>query len=219
MAASIRGYSGPAMLCWAVCLPLLLIFHPSLGKIRCVVTASLLVILGSFALLYVFIIGGQAFPLSIFPGYEVSSSFGDGQIASYTPSLPEFLLGFGGIAIAFLITTIGVRVIDSLLPHDTSDRRKLRRPLDEPDADLRRPQVFRQNNGQHRLVRCFERTRTVRAALQERAGLHRPDVAVAGLRTRLPQPRPVPDGARRYRLHFRAPQFGHQSGRGQQGVV
>ena len=106
-------------------LPLLLIFHPNLGKIRCVVAASLLVILGSFSLLYVFIIGGQAFPLSIFPGYEVSSSFGDGQIASYTPSLPEFLLGFGGIAIAFLITTIGVRVLDSILPHDTSDRRKL----------------------------------------------------------------------------------------------
>ena len=106
-------------------LPLLLIFHPSFGQTRFAVIASLLVILGSFALLYVFIIGGQAFPLSIFPGYEVSSSFGDGQIASYTPSLPEFLLGFGGIGIAFLITIIGVRVIDSLLPHDTSDRRKL----------------------------------------------------------------------------------------------
>jgi Ni/Fe-hydrogenase subunit HybB-like protein len=99
-------------------LPLLLIFHPSLGQTRFAVIASLLVILGSFALLYVFIIGGQAFPLSIFPGYIVSSSFGDGQIASYTPSLPEFLLGFGGIAIAFLITVIGVRVIGSLLPHD-----------------------------------------------------------------------------------------------------
>ncbi len=99
-------------------LPLFLIFHPSLGKTGFVVAASLLVILGSFILLYVFIIGGQAFPLSIFPGYIVTSSFGDGQIASYTPSLPEFLLGFGGIAIAFLITIIGVRVIDSLLPHD-----------------------------------------------------------------------------------------------------
>ena len=106
-------------------LPLLLIYLPNLGKIRCVVIASLLIILGSFALLYVFIIGGQAFPLLIFPGYEASSSFGDGQIASYTPSLPEFLLGFCGIAIAFLITTIGVRVIDSLLPHDKMDGRQL----------------------------------------------------------------------------------------------
>ncbi len=103
-------------------LPLALIYYPGRGRTGSVVAASLLVILGSFTLLYVFIIGGQAFPLSIFPGYEVSSSFGDGQIASYTPSLPEFLLGFGGIAIAFLITIIGVRVIDSLLPHDVENK-------------------------------------------------------------------------------------------------
>jgi molybdopterin-containing oxidoreductase family membrane subunit len=103
-------------------IPLLLIFHPSLGKVRCVVIASLLAILGSFALLYVFIIGGQAFPLSIFPGYLASSSFGDGQIANYSPSLPEFLLGFGGLAVSFLITTVGVRVLDSILPHDTPDK-------------------------------------------------------------------------------------------------
>jgi molybdopterin-containing oxidoreductase family membrane subunit len=65
----------------------------------------------------VFIIGGQAWPLSIFPGYEVSSSFGDGQIASYHPSLYEFLLGFGGLAIAFLIAIAGARVLD-FMPQD-----------------------------------------------------------------------------------------------------
>ena len=93
-------------------LPLLLIFHPRLGKIRCVVAASLLVILGSMALLYVLIIGGQAFPLSIFPGYEVSSSFGDGAIGHYEPSLPEILLGLGGVGVSFMITAIGIRVLD-----------------------------------------------------------------------------------------------------------
>ena len=102
-------------------LPLLLIYHPSLGKTRCVVSASLLVILGSFALLYVFIIGGQAYPLAIFPGYEVSSSFGDGQIMTYNPSLPEFLLGMGGLGIAFLITTVGVRLF-KMLPQDTPSK-------------------------------------------------------------------------------------------------
>ena len=105
-------------------LPLLLIYLPGHGKEKNTVAASLLVILGSFSLLYVFIIGGQAFPLSIFPGYEVTSSFGDGQIASYHPSLPEFLLGLGGLSIAFLITTIGVRVISSLLPHDNHARQQ-----------------------------------------------------------------------------------------------
>lgn len=98
-------------------LPLVLIFHPKLGGTRSVIAASLLVIAGGFALLYVFIIGGQAFPLNIFPGYEVTSTFGDGQIGSYQPSLPEFLLGLGGLGIAFLITAISVHVLD-FIPQD-----------------------------------------------------------------------------------------------------
>lgn len=93
-------------------LPLLLIYHPALGKSKHVLAASLLIVLGAFALLYVFIIGGQAFPLNIFPGYETSSSFGDGQIGLYHPSIPEVLLGLGGVGISFLIATIGIRVLD-----------------------------------------------------------------------------------------------------------
>jgi Ni/Fe-hydrogenase subunit HybB-like protein len=98
-------------------LPLLLIYVPGLGKAKCVMAASMLVVLGALSLLYVFIIGGQAFPLDIFPGFEVKSTFGDGQIASYHPSIYEFLLGIGGLAIAFVITTVGVRVLD-FMPHD-----------------------------------------------------------------------------------------------------
>lgn len=98
-------------------LPLLLIYVPGLGKGKCVMAASMLVVLGAMSLLYVFIIGGQAFPLDIFPGFEVKSTFGDGQIASYHPSIYEFLLGIGGLAIAFVITTVGVRVLD-FMPHD-----------------------------------------------------------------------------------------------------
>ena len=98
-------------------LPLLLIYLSGQNKTKSVVAASLLVILGGFAFLYVFIIGGQAYPLSIFPGYQASSTFGDGQIASYQPSLYEFLLGFGGLAVAFIITTVGVRVL-RFAPHN-----------------------------------------------------------------------------------------------------
>lgn len=104
-------------------LPLLLIYTPGLGKTKCVVTASLLVILGSFAWLYVFIIGGQAFPLSIFPGFTASSSFADGQISSYIPSLPEVVLGFGGLGVAYVITIVFIRVLDSL-PHDVTSSEK-----------------------------------------------------------------------------------------------
>jgi Ni/Fe-hydrogenase subunit HybB-like protein len=103
-------------------LPLLLIYHPSLGKTKFVVLASMMVILGSFALLYVFIIGGQAFPLDIFPGYEVTSTFWDGQIGQYQPSIYEFLLGFGGLAIAFLITTIGVHALNFMPPEQIPQR-------------------------------------------------------------------------------------------------
>lgn len=98
-------------------LPLLLVYHPSLGKTKCVLFASLLIILGGFCLLYVLIIGGQAFPLSIIPGFEVSSSFGDGAIGLYQPSLPEIMLGFGGVGISFLITAIGIHALD-FVPHE-----------------------------------------------------------------------------------------------------
>ena len=98
-------------------LPLLLIYMPGLGKSRHVTLASALIVLGGFALLYVLLIGGQAFPLSIFPGFEVKSSFGDGEVGIYHPSLPEFLLGLGGVGIAFLITAIGIRVLD-FVPHE-----------------------------------------------------------------------------------------------------
>ncbi len=98
-------------------LPLVLIYMPGLGKTSHVALASALIVLGGFALLYVLLIGGQAFPLSIFPGFEVKSSFGDGEIGIYHPSLPEFLLGLGGVGIAFLITAIGIRMLD-FVPHE-----------------------------------------------------------------------------------------------------
>jgi molybdopterin-containing oxidoreductase family membrane subunit len=96
---------------------MLLVLHPRLGRPRCVMAASLLVIAGAFALLYVFIIGGQAYPLDIFPGYAVTSSFADGAIETYRPSWPELLLGLGGVGAAFVLTTIGVHVLD-FLPRD-----------------------------------------------------------------------------------------------------
>lgn len=100
--------------------PMALIYLPGLSERRNTVTiASALVIFGAFCLLYAFIIGGQAFPLEIFPGMEVSSTFFDGAIDNYSPSLPELLLGIGGIALAFLITVVGVRIFD-VLPRDDS---------------------------------------------------------------------------------------------------
>ena len=91
--------------------PLLL----ALGAFSCA-----LVIIGGLAQIYVIIIGGQAYPLEMFPGKEVSSSFFDGVVASYTPSLPEFVLGIGGVAIALAATIVGTRVL-RFLPQSLAD--------------------------------------------------------------------------------------------------
>ena len=97
--------------------PLFLVWRPASAAGRGALAAPLLVIAGAFALLYVFIIGGQAYPLDLFPGLATTSSFGDGQVRFYAPSLPEVVLGLGGLGVAFLITLVGVRVFD-FLPHD-----------------------------------------------------------------------------------------------------
>ena len=97
--------------------PMLLAFHPRLRSDAALALAAALVVVGAFAWLYAFIIGGQAFPLEIFPGREVRSSFHDGMVAQYAPRLPELLLGVGGVGAAFLVTVIGLRLFD-LAPHD-----------------------------------------------------------------------------------------------------
>ena len=104
-------------------LPLILLFS-RLGQSRALISlAAVLVILGGLAQMYVTIIGGQAFPMPIFPGKEVSSSFFDGVVASYSPSLPEFLLGLGGIGIALGMTVFAIKVLPFL-------------PLSLADADV-----------------------------------------------------------------------------------
>jgi len=98
-------------------LPLVLLFQPRLGREGHILAASVLVVAGAFAFLYVFIVGGQSFPLDLFPGWTAHSSFGDGAVAAYRPSWPELLLGTGGLGVAFVLTTAGVRVLD-FLPQD-----------------------------------------------------------------------------------------------------
>jgi molybdopterin-containing oxidoreductase family membrane subunit len=99
--------------------PMVALFAPDRvrGARAAVVAASALVLAGAFVQLYVFIIGGQAFPLEIFPGYAVRSDFFDGAIASYSPSLPEVLLGIGGLGVAFVLTAVGIRVF-RFVPQD-----------------------------------------------------------------------------------------------------
>ena len=91
--------------------PAILLLLPRFCQRGYLITAALLVVVGALAQVYVLIIGGQVFPLELFPGYSVSSTFYDGVIAHYTPSLAELALGMGGIGLAVLVTLIGVRIL------------------------------------------------------------------------------------------------------------
>lgn len=92
-------------------LPLLLLS----ARARHLCAAAALAALGGFAHLYVIIIGGQAFPMPVFPGKTALSAF-YGEVAPYTPSLPEFLLGGGGVAAALLLLLGALRVLPFLPP-------------------------------------------------------------------------------------------------------
>lgn len=106
-------------------IPLGIIYHPGLGNTRGgIIAAATLVVLGGFATVYVIVIGGQAFPMAMFPGKTIiASGFFDGvngQPMLYAPSLPEFLLGLGGVALVLLLTFIGIRML-RFLPATLSD--------------------------------------------------------------------------------------------------
>jgi molybdopterin-containing oxidoreductase family membrane subunit len=96
--------------------PLVLLYNPIFSRSQSsVVLAAILVILGALCQLYVIIIGGQAFPMEIFAGYEVTSSFFDSGIHSYSPSAWEVMLGVSGIAITLIATIVVARFLP-LLP-------------------------------------------------------------------------------------------------------
>lgn len=97
--------------------PLVLLLGRHAASPRVLLAAAGLVVAGAFAWLFVFIIGGQAFPLEIFPGYVESSSFADGAVELYVPRWPEWLLGLGGVGIAMFMASVGVRVLP-FLPRD-----------------------------------------------------------------------------------------------------
>ena len=116
---TILFWLGPVLL--GAVLPIILLLHPRIGQMRKrIALCAGLVVGGGFAQLYVTIIGGQAFPLVLFPGREVSSSFYDGVINSYSPTLPELLLGFGGIAIVGIIVMLSLKVL-GFLPENLAD--------------------------------------------------------------------------------------------------
>ena len=103
-------------------IPLFLIYSPAFDKSRwAIAAASIAVLIGGFFQIYVIVIGGQAFPMSVFPGKEVlESSFYDGVVNTYVPTLWEGALGVGGIAIALTLVAIGARMF-KVFPESLED--------------------------------------------------------------------------------------------------
>lgn len=101
--------------------PLVLLFSARTSRARgALAAAAACVVAGGFAQVYVIIIGGQAYPQLIFPGKEMSSSFLDGVVAGYVPSLPEVALGLGGVGLALALTVLGLKVLP-FLPRSLAD--------------------------------------------------------------------------------------------------
>jgi len=102
-------------------LPLAMIYAP--GVRTCRKTLGLIctmIIIGGMCQVYVIIIGGQAYPMEMFPGYEVSSSFFDGVVNEYSPSLPEVLLGISGMAVSLVLVAFMIKAL-SFLPTSLAD--------------------------------------------------------------------------------------------------
>ena len=103
--------------------PAILLLLPRFCQRGYLIAAALLVVVGALTQVYVLIIGGQVFPLELFPGYSVTSTFYDGVIAEYTPSLAELALGMGGMGLAVLVTLIGVRILPFVPVQMTGENR------------------------------------------------------------------------------------------------
>lgn len=101
-------------------IPVAIFWAPMFNSRFLLIIGTLMIVLGGFAMIYVVVVGGQAYPMDLISGMQVSSSFGDGQLATYTPSLPELLLGLGGVAFAILATLFVVKVLP-FVPQSLAD--------------------------------------------------------------------------------------------------
>ena len=102
--------------------PIVIAFHRGFAaSTRSLLLAAGLVVVGAFCQLYVLIIGGQAYPLTLSSQFEViESSFFDGVVASYHPSGPEIMLGIGAVAVSILLFTLGLKIFRCLPDSDGS---------------------------------------------------------------------------------------------------
>ena len=102
-------------------LPLAIAFYPKFKARGALIVASVMVIIGGLSQMYVTIIGGQAYPMDMFPGKIVESITNDGGIAAYSPTLYEVLLGVAGMGITLFLVVFAMNVL-RILPESLADK-------------------------------------------------------------------------------------------------
>ena len=102
--------------------PLIILYSRLSSNRNLILLAAVWVVIGGLAQLYVVIIGGQAYPLEIFPGMQIiEGHFVDTAFVNYSASVPEVVLGLGmGFGLAFFVVVVGIGIL-GLLPRSLSD--------------------------------------------------------------------------------------------------
>ena len=103
-----------------IVLPIVILTLPANQSRWTLTAASFSALLGGMAFMYTTIIGGQAYPMTLLPDMVLSSSTLDGVVAGYVPTLPEVLLGIGGVSLAMLITGVAFMLLP-FLPKPTTE--------------------------------------------------------------------------------------------------
>lgn len=101
--------------------PMALTLLPNFKSRGSLIIASILVVIGGLSQMYVTIIGGQAYPMDMFPGKIVESVIGDGSVAPYSASIYEILLGLAGIAITLFLAIFAMKNL-RILPASLADK-------------------------------------------------------------------------------------------------
>lgn len=102
-------------------IPMILVYCPRPSQnTKMTAIASVLTIFGGLSALYVIVIGGQTYPMTLVAGYEATSTFSDGVIAEYFPSIWELMLGLGGVGVALIIVTFALKIF-RLIPENLPD--------------------------------------------------------------------------------------------------
>ena len=97
-------------------IPLFILFHPGLGKkVKGVVIASILIVVGVFFERFYLVIAGLSYPLSYFPG-EIAGRYG--AVGFYPLTSVESMVSVGMFAFMGFLFIMGLKYLELLPAND-----------------------------------------------------------------------------------------------------